>query len=441
VPLPRNILKSILILNLVLILNPASGSQDQAYGLGDRSAGRVGSVTADAANPYAALYNPALLAAQQYPTFAFSTASAVASFAPLRNVRLATSEGRAGESGEFKLPDSHLTLWSAGYATAFDMPRWMERRGGFGLALSGPYQTLRTYSASTPQDFFPLRYGTSDAQFKATLSGAVEVIPEYLMFGAGVSLYIVTGGNAEVAVTGDNPSGRLALDVGLRAAPVAGLYFENGGTGASLVFREAIDPVFQQSFTGTVPVAGDTVVKQPVLVRTSLYYEPRLLEGDLQHNFGFATISAGIAYQQWTSWKAAFLTAEVPDSSGNTHRTQVPSIGMRDTWSPRVSFEVPLVGERLSFAAGYQFRPSPVKDVSGAANPLDTDIHVVGASFHHHLGEVEWLPFELNWGLYAQYHWMKNRTVNKASGADVGAPGYSVQGHAYAFGVTVGADL
>lgn len=401
----------------------------------------MGSVTAEPGNPYAALYNPALLTAQNNSVFAFSTASAVASFAPIRGVRLASKEGRAGEPGDFRLPDSRLTLWSVGYGTAFDMPQWMDRRGGFGFTLSGPFEKLRTYSASTPQDFFPLRYGTSDAQFKATLSGAVEILPNTLSFGAGLSLYIVTGGNAELAVTGDNPTGRMALDVGLRATPLMGLYFEEGLTGASLVFREAVDPVFQQSFTGTVPLGGDTILKQPVLIKTSLYYEPRLLEGDLQHRFVFAKVSVGVTLQQWTKWQPAFLMAEVPDAGGTVHRTAAPTIGLKDTISPRASIEVPLISDRLIFAAGYQFRPSPVKDVSGPANPLDTDVHVVGTSFRHNIGEVEWLPFDLTWGLYAQYHWMKNRTVTKTAGAEVGSPGYTVQGHAYTFGISLGADL
>lgn len=436
-------LQKLLIILIALLARHGLASQDQAYGLGDRSAGRVGSVTAEPGNAYAALYNPALLTAQPNSVFAFSTASAVASFAPLRGVRLASagSGGRAGEPGDFRLPDSRLSLWAVGYGTSFDMPSWLDRRGGFGFTLSGPFEKLRTYNASTPQDFFPLRYGTSDAQFKATASAAVEILPNTLSFGAGVSLYIVTGGSAELAVSGENPTGRMALDVGLRATPLMGLYFEEGATGASLVYREAIDPVFQQAFTGTVPLGGDTVLKQPVLVKTSLYYEPRLLEGDLQHNFGVAKLSVGVTLQQWTKWKPAFLMAEVPDSSGEVHRTATPTIGLKDTWSPRASVEVPLIGQTLVFAAGYQFRPSPVVNVSGAANPLDTDVHVVGTSFRHSLGEVEWLPFDLTWGLYAQYHWMKNRTVTKTSGAEVGSPGYTVQGRAYTFGISLGADL
>lgn len=437
-------MRKLFIIFIALGAYQAPASQDQAYGLGDKSAGRVGSVTAEAENPYAALYNPALLTAQPHSIFSFTTASAVASFSPLKNVRLASNsaDGRAGEVGDFRLPDSRLSLWAVGYGSSFELPRWMDdRHGGFGLTLSGPFERLRTYSASTPQDFFPLRYGTSDAQFKATLSGAIEIFPETLSFGAGMSMYIVTGGSAEVALTGDNPTGRMALDVGMRATPIAGLFFEHGDTAASLVFREAIDPVFQQAFSGTVRLGGDSVLQQPVLVRTSLYYEPRLFESDLQHDFGFAKLSVGAAYQEWKQWKPAFLMTETPDASGRVHRTNAPTITLKNTVSPRASLEVPLYGRRLVFSTGYQFRPSPVVEVSGAANPLDTDTHVVGASFRHTLGEVEWLPFELSWGLYVQYHWMKSRTVTKTADISVGSPGYTVNGRAYTFGISLGVDL
>lgn len=417
----------------------AFGSQDQAYGLGDRSAGRAGSITAEPENPFTALSNPALLALQPHPRFGFTTASAVASFAPMRGISLVPG---ARTTGDYRLPDSRLMLWAAGYGTSFELPAWLdERHGGFGLALSGPYERLRGYTASTPQDFFSLRYGTSDAQFKATVSLAAEIIPDWLSVGAGLSVYIVTGGSAELAVTGSNPVGRMALDVGIRAAPVFGLYFERRRTGASLVLREAIDPVFRQTVTGTVPLGGDTILVQPLLVQSSLYYEPRLVESDVQHDFGPFTLSAGIAYQNWSRWKPAFLVAEVPDASGRVHRTQVPVISLRDTLSPRASIEVRLLGRRLTFSAGYQYRPSPVKDTAGPANPLDTDIHVAGLSFRHTVDEVEWLPFGFSWGLYAQYHWMKERAVTKAAPDSVGAPGYVISGRAYTFGASLGVDL
>lgn len=417
-------------------------SQAQNYGLGGPSSGRVGSVAAETDNPFAAIYNPALSAAQEKSLFGLSTGFAEAAYDTLSQVRVKSAHHASdyGAVQDYRVPKTHLSLWAIGCSLPFRAPLLDNRRAGFGLVASGPYDKLRSFSAATPDDFYTLRYGTSDAQFKGTFSLALELLKDQLFVGAGLSLYITTAGVVDMAVVSTNPTGRMALDVQFNSAAVAGFFFKKDRLQLGLVYRQKIDPSFRQLFNGRVQVENQDVLAQPVLVESSLYYEPETVEAEVQHNFRILKASIGLAYQAWRDYKPSFLMAETIGSDSVVRRTQSSSLAMRNVLSPRVSATVP-VGSMVDVAAGYQFRPSPVADISGPSNPLDSDVHVVGLSIQHHLPAWGWLPLGMSWGLYGQYHWMPERPVVKSDAASVGAPGFRVSGRAYNYGVFLQGQL
>lgn len=290
--------------------------------------------------------------------------------------------------------------WAIGYTHPFEL---FETRFGLGFALSGPFSKLRQFFAPAPQDVFALRYGTSDNQFKATPSLGVELIENHLYFGAGLSFFITTSGSTEVTLVADDPSSRLIMDVGLNSAVVTGLYAKADQHQVGFVFRQAIQPNFQQHFVGQVQVGDSNVLQQPMQVSANLYDEPQSLELDYQWNTA-VQVSAGIRYQFWEGYQSAILAVATANADGNTVKTQIPQWKMRNTFSPRLSMTIPAWSNHLSL--GYQYRPTPVTDSAG--HLLDSDTHVVGVSLQREF-TIDAYEFELS--LSGQYHWLADRTI------------------------------
>ncbi|MBI4402914.1 MAG: hypothetical protein HY537_02060 [Deltaproteobacteria bacterium] len=436
-------IKTKLLLSLVFFSAIALGTLEQNYGLGGFSSGRAASVTAEIENPYASLYNPALLSAQSNPLLSFSTLVTATSFGAIRGVIIDSPEYRTTDGvariGDFQLPATHSVLWSFGMTYPFQLPKSLNRRAGIGVVLSGPFDKLRSFQASTPYDFFALRYGTSDNQFKGVMAGSVELWPDHLYLGAGVSVFISTAGSADAMINSSNPTGRLLVDVGLNTAVVSGLLGRIGDSTASLVYRQAINPSFEQKMSGQAEAFRQPTVTVPFIARSSFYYEPHTFDLEVQHDFQWLKASLGFSYQLWSQYQPSFLVLETKTADGQAQSTRLPAVSMRNTVNPRASVVVPIFADRLSAAGGYQYRFSPVEDLSGPANILDCDTHILGAVIEHRLFEES--TFSLSWALYGQYHLFVERKVAKANPQYIGAPGFQLGGSAFTYGLTVMAEL
>jgi hypothetical protein len=447
--LPNPLKSAIYACLLITLASEVSATQDQTYGLGGVSTGRVSSVTADVENPFAALLNPALLGAQRNPLFEAASSAAEANYATFKNVLIDSPNYRT-QSGvntvsDFTPPGFNSILWSIGMTFPFVLPKPLgSRHMGFGTVLSGPFGQLRSFTSSTPYDFTLLRYGTSDSQFKGTSSLGIEILPDLLYAGAGLSLFITAAGAADAVLVTNNPTARLNLNVGLNTAAVAGLYANlpkmlgEVSQHISLVYRQAVEPTFEEEFTGSVQVfSGSGTIDIPAAFQTSLYYEPNTFEIDWQGDFEFMTLSVGVSYQLWSAYQPAFLQVSAPNADQQASSTQLPGLSMRNTVNPRVSAEVPFFDRKAALAAGYQYRPTPVYDLSGAANLLDTNTHVVGVSARYRFGKSELVPFPVTTSLYGQYQFFETRTVVKSDPSYIGAPGYQFGGSAYTYGLSL----
>jgi hypothetical protein len=424
----------------------AHATQDSTYGLGGATTGRVSAVTAELDNPFAALYNPGLLAAQRQSSFMFTTALTGSSYEAFPEIVVDSPQFRTDSANlrieKYQLPSNSPVLWTLGFTLPFSLPPYMNRRAGIGITLSGPYSKLRSFASSTPYDFVSLRYGTSDSQFKGTVSGGVEIIPRTLYLGGGISLYITAAGAADAVLFNSNPTGRLNLDVGLNTAALAGFYSEIDENSFGLVYRQAINPTFEQKFAGGVGVTSNTSsLMVPLTLKTSLYYEPHSFDFDWQRDFGILKASAGISYQLWSGYQPSFLVIQTTDANHQAQTTLLPQIPFRNTWNPRVSFDIPFLQRRLWISTGYQYRPTPVIDISGPGNILDSSAHVVGLSARYYLPMNPVLPLPLTFGIFGQVHFLESRKIIKNDPTFVGAPNYTFAGNAYTCGVSVQAEL
>jgi len=441
----KRLAQSVFALLLLTFGLSSPASQDRNFGLGGESTGRVSAMTAETGSAFAALYNPSLLAANEETQLTFSTFSTGVNYAPLGTVvsdsRKFRTENGEDRTAPVSLENSSGLLWSAGFSHPFRMPHFFSRKAGLGFVFSGPFEKVRTFRAGTPYDFRALRYGNSDQQFKGTLSAALELWPETFYFGAGLSLFLTTTGAADAAMTGENPTGRLALDVGFNTAAVAGLYWRGDDSSAGFVYRQEIQPSQKLTFDGKVQLGGQDVVEQPVLMQSTQYFEPGSLELDFQHRFPDWKFSVGFAWQQWSHYQPAFLVLTTHDADGTAHTTQVPALAVHDTFNPRASLSAPFLDDRLWVSAGYQYRPSPLNDLSGPTNILDSNTHVAGLSASYLIPASDDWYWATTFSAYAQRHWLSRRRVDKADGTFVGSPGYDFSGSAYVAGLSVQADL
>ncbi len=424
---------------LLLLMN-AFATQDREYGLGGTSTGRVTALTGEAETPFSALLNPALLPHGGRSQVCFNTSFVGQGYQiETDGVRVDSAEFRTQRGvDQYDRPavsDVKQSLWAMGLSIPFKV--WGNRPLGIGFVASGPYEKLRSFRAGSPYDFYSLKYGGADSQFKGTLALGGDIVRDHLSFGAGLSLFLTAAGAADATLTNENPTGRFALDVGLNTSWLTGLYGRWEEYRAGLVFRQKVNPSMEQSFQGKVPFGGTDALTQPMVLRSTMYYEPAALEGDIQRDFERLRVSIGAALLFWSDYKPSYLVLTTQNSDQKTLVTQTPPIAMRNTLNPRVSFQAPLYGENLSLAWGYQYRPSPVVDLSGNQNLLDANTHVLGTSLRWRFELGEPIMSSATLGVYGQYHWITTREVVKSDGKYIGGPGYRFSGNAYCYGVSL----
>ncbi len=436
-------LKTLPLLLSVCLALPALAAQDQMYGLGGTTTGRVGGVAAEPDNAFASLLNPALLAASPRGKFSFSFGGVQARMDSPTGVRLDSRTYRtrdgADRSGNATLPEVRTAVMSAGFTQPIPLRFWPDHKMGVGLSMSGPLGQFRRWVALSPYDFTMLRYGAADTQFKGTLSAGLELIPKRLFIGGGVSLFMTSNGVTEASLTAENQTGRMAMDIAFNTSGIVGLYSVFGKFAAGLVWRQRVNPVLRQTFIGTAQMGAVDFANQPAAAESSLYYEPGVIELELQQTFDRWVASVGVGYQQWSQYRPRYLTLATRDASGAERSTTPAVVPMHDTWNPRASVEW-RGWNKWRMSAGYQYRPAAVSDFSQAGNLLDADTHVTGLSVQREMGEVLFLN-NMTLGFYGQAHWMNSRPVVKASDAFIGSPGYTIGGRGLVFGATLTSEL
>lgn len=418
----------------------AFSSQAQNFGLDAQSTGRAGSVVADESNGHAALFNPALLATQKETRFSFSTSQVEVKVGAFDSVllprSLRTSDAPVKE--RFQLPALSQTRWALGFNQPLRF-KALSRTGGLGFSFSGPYEKLRGFVAHAPDDFFTARYGTADAQFKGTASLGFELIPETLFFGTGLSLFLSGAGAAETNLS-SNPTSRMNLDVVLEKAPVVGLYVRTGSFSSALTYHQQINPILEQEMKAKLQINGRDTFEQPVLMRSSLYFEPKTFEWELQQKLSQFVWSIGLAYQVWSAYESPILFTETPDLTGKPQRTSGGKPPSRNTLNPRGSIGFNL-GSATRASMGYQYRPTPFFDLSGTSNALDADTHILGLALEQHFSDTWVLNAPLSLGVFGQIHRFKDREVSKSSQNGAPHSSFTYTGNALVFGVSAQAEL
>jgi len=135
----------------------------------------------------------------------------------------------------------------------------------------------------------------------------------------------------------------------------------------------------------------------------------------------------------WKSYAPRFLIVESQDITGKTIQSDYGELKLRNTFSPRISGQYEL-GNDWVVSAGYRYMPSPMEDLSGPTNLLDTDTHVVGTSVSHQF--TVW-DSPLKASVFGQLHVLKDRDITKSNPEFIGAPGYHFAGKVYSVGASL----
>ncbi len=427
---------------------PQTVSRATSFGLGGRSSGRVGSITADATNPYAAYYNPALLAAGEKAQLTLSGYASSADVDTLSSIVLENSAPNFPLQGSLDYPQEDQGLWSLGLSSPISLDAlWTHHHGGVGLSFSGPLNSAGQYQSGLASDFYLLHYGNPNRSLRASSGVGLELVRDTLFLGAGLSLFLHAAGNGQTTLS--EPSGiqrgRYSMQVTLRASSLFGMYWKTPFFDTSFVFRTPQNPGFHQIMQGEIEALG-AQMSIPLMFSSSLAYQPHAIEMDLQRNLTQSlTGSIGVAYLLWSAYEPSFLEVRTPiaPQSGAlpTLSQSLSPPRFRNTWNPRASFEAHLLRDTWTVTGGYSFRQTPVKDMSGVSNILDSNTHIFGGSVTYRLAANLILPSPTYWTLFGQYHWLTPSTVKKFDPQSIGSPGYRIRGQAYCYGISFQAEL
>jgi len=354
--------------------------------------GRVGGTHAELSASHSAWVNPSLLAGK--------TDSSIQITALQNN---------------FKFTDGTSSFWR--WAFSFEQPlSWklfarkpFDRKVGFGFSISAPFERIARFRATRREDIIIPRYGTSEEQLRTSAGLGIELIPEALFLGAGVSLFLNSLGSAEMELS-ENPEARMNVDVALQAAPLIGLYSQRKSFSTALVFREKIDPLLDQTVNARIQVNERDAFEQPFLLKTYLFFEPRTLDWDLQWTHSNFKSSIGLSYQFWQDYKSPLLVTETYSSSGETFRTQNLNLNTRNTLNPRASVSWKM-NPSNQIHLGYQFRPSAFEAPSSIA-VFDPDTHILGLGFNHEFSS----DFPWSLGAFTQWHQLTENSLRSGTG-------------------------
>ena len=312
----------------------------------------------------------------------------------------------------------------------------------------------------------PLAYpgaGPLSLSFVAPFGGLAETnsgdarLPEYVMYHSRHK-------RTQVFVSYAHPLSEqwavsLGTHLGFQASADASTQasLNGAGYGSSAGVKSKIDPslaavvsttrkhedgqvsfTYQQEMKSNLSAIANGEINDPTSVLFSItldsmiYYDPHIFRFSLNQRLtSTLEMSATAEYQMWSSYKPPTIFIKrnggVLLPSDDYEKLKIKDIPVAHLGFVWHAFDT------FSISYGAFWRPTPIEgDFSGAGNSLDTDVVGITGGFAHTLKLFE---KDIEWGLSAQYHMLKELNVSKTSGQEngsagskIGAPGYKIGG-------------
>lgn len=400
----------------------AAASGLDLFGYGPRGSSMAGAIAATVEGHPAVYYNPAGLAFDRTPTFAFGYQRA--DFYLRRD-----GESHRAESAPATLVGFDLPIPFGGALT--------DRISlGFGFLLP----TKSVLLADIPRPDAPhFAIVENRAQTVSLQVGLGVRIADWLAIGGGVLALSALDGAIDVA---PNDNGRIGARVRDELiadySSIAGVMIRATDTiSVGLVYRDESTAEF------TLPISAELGERFPIPVPRleiagTAQYDPRQITAEIGFVLPYALhVGAGGTWKQWSRYPNPIAYTAVPDDF-----PPQPEPNFGDTLVWRVGVERPFEvdGWQYALRVGYALEPTPTPDQTGVHNNLDSDRHLIAGGIGADIGAV-------TVELAAQWHLMRERTHGKNAEL-IAAAGFPEQtdrvrhrGRVVFWSVEIGVDL
>jgi hypothetical protein len=401
---------------LCVITMPALADPGDTLGVGWAGRGRTGAAVAGVHDYSAAYYNPGAAIGQR-PAVIISLLHVISGLSP---ETADTSEGSFLEAGAI------LPL--------------LKRKGlpqiWFSLAAMTP--TSGFYEMNLPDDedtSFAL-YNSREERLLLTAAIAIQVHPS-LSLGVGLEMLPTVDAAVALDVTDSTGVNDLAVTVGYRLSPTAGIHWNPlDWLKAGLSWRA------ENHSSLDLPVdvkAGGVDLSATVNAKT--FFVPHRFTAGVEAGLGkrFA-VELDVTWYHYGAFPSPAADVSMYSTSGeDTLGTTLadPELGHRFSPALAVSYTRP----ELQLQAGYRYSPTAFPEPAGITNLLDNDTHTWALGFRLPLLESPETPrmLALTGNFFAA--WMPERRVFKKQ-VLVGNPGYpDISFGGYRLGLALGAEV
>lgn len=412
-----------LLLALFAIAPGASANPLDVHGFGARSIAMGGAATATASDYSANYYNPAGLAADDQLRLEF---------------------GYLYANPDLQLNDADLDVdRSYGIQGGIVMPGRIGRRiVAFSFGVFLPAERISRVRALPQQQARWVLFDNRPQRLVITTSAALELVPELLYVGGGLTYLSDTRGTLEMSglvqlQDADDTALFSGVDVDLASVRYAsgGLLATLGDFRIGLGFRDQ----FFLRLDLTVDVRGDVAPafgatenlvedgRFVLVTRSTNLFSPRQLSLGVAYAPERYTVAADIVWQQWSRFPAPASSIDIeleldPLEFGLPPVDDPLDPGFHDIFVGRVGGEYLAVqGDHVDVAlrGGYFYEPSPAPDQPALTNYVDTAKHGASAGIGIGLHDItDVLPGPLWFDITGLYVGMVERGYRKDDPAD-----------------------
>lgn len=199
--------------------------------------------------------------------------------------------------------------------------------------------------------------------------------------------------------------------------------------GAMYRARAGLETKLSADISAFVPVQGELVSMPSYSPAEYVLMGSALFGGDF-------TVNGEVARVDWSKFVSPYGTGNINSYVIGASRKDA---NFEDIWVARagaeyVSSRPGKLIRRIAYRAGSMYHPSPAPDQKEDSNFVDNDRYMfsggLGLGFKNPWREEDLIELDL----FAQYNWLKERTVRKNSSTNVGAPGYTSGGKILLYG-------
>ncbi|PIP89108.1 MAG: hypothetical protein COW01_16125 [Bdellovibrionales bacterium CG12_big_fil_rev_8_21_14_0_65_38_15] len=419
----------VLLLALLLPLN-VYASFFEYYGSGAFSAAQGNQATLNNNDPSNHYYHPASMAWNKTILFSAHAASVSTDFNSINNIvtKNGTNSG-SNETGDART-DYGKSYHSIVHAS---LPLAYPGAGPLSLSFVAPFGGLAETNSGDARLPEYVMYHSRHKRSQIFASYAHPINEDWAIavgthLGFQASADASTQASLNGANYGSSASAKSKIDPTLAAVLSTTRKHDDG----------QVSFTYQQEMKSNLSAVANGEINDPTSVLFSItldsmiYYDPHIFRLSLNQRLtSTLEMSATAEYQLWSNYKAPTIFIKrnggvilQSDNYENLKIKDIPVAHIGFVWH---------AFDSLSFSYGAFWRPTPIEgDFSGAGNSLDSDVVGLTTGFAHSMKLFE---KDIEWGVSAQYHMLKELDVVKTSGQEngsagskIGAPGYKIGG-------------